>query len=89
MRDPMVRVLLLETAGVRDVYEGVKPWSKCKRWIGQLQGTALTEAELTQVCRSFVRAQFATIQEAQASLEDLKSLAGSIARIADACGYVF
>lgn len=70
----MVRVLLVGTTGAREVYEGVKPWSKCKHWIGGLGGTAISEDKLTQVCETFVRAQFATIQEAQASLEDLKSL---------------
>jgi hypothetical protein len=70
----MVRVLLVGTTGARAVYEGVKPWSKCKHWIGQLRSTAITEDQLTQVCETFVRAQFATIKEAQASLEDLKSL---------------
>jgi hypothetical protein len=73
-RDPMVRVLLVATTGARDVYEGMKPWSKCKHWIGRLQRTAITEDELAQVCETFVRAQFVTIQEAHASLEDLKSL---------------
>ena len=72
-RDPMVRILLVGTAGARDVYEGVKPWSKCKHWIGHLRST-ITEDQMTQVCETFVRTQFATIQEAQASLEDLKSL---------------
>jgi hypothetical protein len=70
----MVRVLVVGTTGPRAVYEGVKPWSKCKHWIGRLRGTAITEDELTLVFETFVRAQFATIQEAQASLEDLKSL---------------
>jgi hypothetical protein len=70
----MVRVLLVGTAGARAVYEGMEPWSKCKHWIGQLRNTVITEDELMQVCETFVRAQFATIQEAQASLEDLKSL---------------
>jgi len=74
LRDPMVRVLLVGITGARAVYEGMKPWSKCKHWIGQLRNTAITEDELTQVCETFVRAQFATIQEAQASLEGLKSL---------------
>jgi hypothetical protein len=70
----MVRVLVVGITGPRAVYEGVKPWSKCKHWIGGLRGTAITEDELTQVFETFVRAKFATIQEAQASLEDLKSL---------------
>jgi len=74
LRDPKVRVLLVGTTGARDVYEGMKSWSKCKRWIGRLRGTAITEDQLTQVCETFVRTQFAIIQEAQASLEDLKSL---------------
>jgi len=74
LRDPIVRVLLVGTTGARAVYEGMEPWSKCKHWIGQLRNTAITEDELMQVCETFVRAQFATIQEAQASLEDLKSL---------------
>jgi hypothetical protein len=74
LRDPMVRVVLVGTNGARDVYEGMKPWSKCKHWIGQLRSTAITEEEFTQVCETFVRAQFATIKEAQASLDDLKSL---------------
>jgi hypothetical protein len=74
LRDPIVRVLLVGTTGARAVYEGMEPWSKCKHWIGQLRNTVITEDELMQVCETFVRAQFATIQEAQASLEDLKSL---------------
>jgi hypothetical protein len=74
LRDPMGRVLLVGTTGARDVYEGMKPWSKCKHWIGRLRGIPITDDELKQVCETFVRAQFATIQEAQASLEDLKSL---------------
>ena len=72
-RDPMVRVLLVGTTGPRAVYEGMKPWSKCKHWIGHLRNTVITEDELTQVREMFVRTQFATIEEAQASLEDLKS----------------
>jgi hypothetical protein len=72
-RDPMVRVLLVGTRGAPVVYEGMKPWSKCKRWIGRLRSNSTTDDELTQVCETFVRTQFATIQEAQASLEDLKS----------------
>jgi hypothetical protein len=74
LRDPMVRVLLVGTTGARAVYEGMKPWSKCKHWIGRLAGTTITEDDLTQVRETFVRAQFATIQEAHASLEDLESL---------------
>jgi hypothetical protein len=71
--DPMVRVLLVETTGARAVYEGVKLWSKCKHWIGQLRSAAITAEELAQVCKIFERTQFATIEEAQASLEDVKS----------------
>jgi hypothetical protein len=74
LRDPLVRVLLVGTTGVRAVYEGMKPWSKCKHWIGRLPGITISEDELTQVCETFVRAQFAIIQEVPASLEDLKSL---------------
>jgi hypothetical protein len=74
LRDPTVRVLLVGITGTRAVYEGMKPWSKCKHWISRLRNTATTEDELMQVCETFVRAQFATIQEAQASPEDLKSL---------------
>jgi len=73
-RDPMVRVLLVGGEGATVVYEGMKPWSKCKRWIGRLRSTSTTNDELTHVCETFVRTQFATIEGAQASLEDLKSL---------------
>jgi len=71
--DPKVRVLLVETTGSRAVYEGIKRWSKCKRWIGRLQGISNPEDELGQICKTFMRAQFAVIQEAQATLEDLAS----------------
>jgi hypothetical protein len=71
--DPKVRVLLVETTGARAVYEGIKRWSKCKRWIGRLQGIPNPEDELGQIYKTFMRAQFAVIQEAQATLEDLAS----------------
>lgn len=69
----MVRVLLVGTTGALAVYEGLNPWSKCKHWISRLPGIAITEDDLTQVHKTFVRARFATIQAAQASFEDLKS----------------
>jgi hypothetical protein len=70
--DPKVRVLLVDT-GTRAVYEGTKRWSKCKRWIGRLQGIPNPQDELGQICKTFMRAQFAVIQEAQTTLEDLAS----------------
>ena len=72
--DPKVRVLLVETTGTRAVYEGIKRWSKCKRWIGRLQGIPNPGDELAQVSKTFMRAQFAVIQEAHASLQDLAFL---------------
>ncbi len=72
-QDPKVRVLLVDTTGTRAVYEGIKRWSKCKRWIERLQGIPNPEDELGQICKTFMRAQFAVIQEAQATLEDLAS----------------
>ena len=74
LRDPTVRVLVVGTTGARAVYEGTEPWSKCKDWMKQLRGITNLEAKLAEVCKTFQRMQFATIQEAQASLEDLKSL---------------
>jgi hypothetical protein len=72
--DPTVRVVLVGTTGVRAVYEGMKPWSRCKRWSGGLRGMKVPEDSLAQVCKTFERTQFAIIEEAQASLEDLQSL---------------
>ena len=74
LHDPTVRVLLLGSTGAPAVYEGVKRWSKCKRWIGRLQGIPNPGDELAQVSKTFMRAQFAVIQEAHASLQDLASL---------------
>jgi hypothetical protein len=74
LRDPTGRVLLVGTTGARAVYEGVKPWSKCKRWIHRFLDTTIPEDEFTLVCKTFMRTQFATIQVAQASLEDLAFL---------------
>jgi hypothetical protein len=71
--DPNVRVLLVETTGARAVYEGIKRWSKCKRWMERLQGIPNPEDELGQICKTLMRSQFAVIQEAQATLEDLAS----------------
>jgi len=74
LRDPTVRVLVVETAGARAVYEGMEPWSKCKDWMKQLRGITNPKDKLAEVCKTFKRMQFATIQEAQASLKDLESL---------------
>ena len=74
LRDPTVRVLVVGTTGARAVYEGMEPWSKCKDWMKQLRGITNPEAKLAKVCKTFQRMQFATIQEAQASLKDLESL---------------
>jgi hypothetical protein len=74
VRDPTVRVLVVGTTGARVVYEGMEPWSKCKHWMKQLRGITNPEEKLAEVCETFKRMQFATIQEAQASPEDLESL---------------
>ena len=74
LTDPTVRVVLVGTTGVRAVYEGMKPWSKCKHWIGGLLGLTVPEDSVAQVCKTFERTQFAIIQGAHASLEDLQSL---------------
>jgi hypothetical protein len=72
-QDPKVRVLLVETTGTRAVYEGIQRWSKCKRWMERLQGIANPEDQLGQISKTFMRVQFAVIQDAQATLEDLAS----------------
>src|ERR1700733_14801687 len=72
--DPTVRVLLVGITGVQAVYEGMKPWSKCKHWIGGLRGLTVPEDSVAQVSKTFERKQFAIFQGAQASLEDLRSL---------------
>jgi hypothetical protein len=82
--DPTVRVLLVGTTGVRAVYEGMKPWSKCKHWIGGLRGLTVPEDSVAQVCKTFERTQLRSFKERRL-LSRTFSLSDFTAQIARRC----
>lgn len=71
--DPTVRVLLVETADAKAVYEAFGTWLQCRRWITQISECAIFGDQLAVVQKCLQLNRLATIKNLRASVADLES----------------
>ena len=69
-----VRMLLVEIANPRTIYEGFGTWSQFNRWMAQLLGIGVPANELAVARKLLKQKQLASIKEVQVSLSDIEAL---------------
>ena len=70
--DPTVRILLVATASMEAVYEGIGSWSTYSNWLSQFSHADIREVNLA--AKKLKRSKYATLRARNISLFDLESL---------------
>jgi len=70
--DPTIRVILVESADARAVYEAFGTWLQCRRWITQVSECAIFGDQLNVVRKRLELNCLATIKTVRASVVDLE-----------------
>ncbi len=69
-----MRVILVETTGLKTIYEAFGTWRQCKGWISRVSEGVILAEQFAAVQKCIELDRLATIRELQASPDDLESV---------------